>query len=103
VTSTIEKTPPGWYPDPGVPGMLRFWDGGRWTSQVRRAGAAKQAKLNGLTLTWSYLGACSVPIVGYVAGVMAFRRGQGGHAVALCLVATVSLLAYMSAVSASTY
>lgn len=24
-------TPPGWYPDPGAPAQLRWWDGSRWT------------------------------------------------------------------------
>lgn len=27
-------SPPGWYPD-GVPGQRRFWDGTRWTDDVR--------------------------------------------------------------------
>ena len=32
--------PGGWYPDPGDPRMLRYWDGHAWTSQVGRPPAA---------------------------------------------------------------
>lgn len=28
-------TPPGWHPDPYGRGRLRWWDGERWTDQVR--------------------------------------------------------------------
>ncbi|NEB75819.1 DUF2510 domain-containing protein, partial [Streptomyces sp. SID14478] len=37
------QTPAGWYPDPGQasdgPRTERWWDGGRWTDQVRPAAA----------------------------------------------------------------
>ena len=34
------QTPPGWYPDPQVPGQQRYWDGTAWTQSA--APAAQQ-------------------------------------------------------------
>jgi uncharacterized RDD family membrane protein YckC len=33
-------TPPGWYPDPSVPGQQRYWDGGTWTDHTAPGGQA---------------------------------------------------------------
>jgi hypothetical protein len=95
-----QSTPPGWYPDPGVPGTKRYWDGSRWTSRIERS-KPRLPKMNGLSLTWAYLGSFGVPLIGYVAGVMAMRRGQGVHATAFFIVATINFVASLSALSAS--
>jgi hypothetical protein len=36
-------TPPGWYPDPGQPSALRWWDGTAWTSRVAGPAVGGQA------------------------------------------------------------
>ena len=47
VSAVLEKgtmlgvsTPPNWYPDPQVPGLLRYWDGTRWTAHTSPATGA---------------------------------------------------------------
>ncbi|MFP3990180.1 DUF2510 domain-containing protein [Streptomyces sp. E11-3] len=35
-------TPPGWYPDPSVPSLERWWDGTTWTEHTRDPQAAAQ-------------------------------------------------------------
>jgi hypothetical protein len=36
--------PPGWYPAPGSPTAQRWWDGIRWTGEVREADGAGEAE-----------------------------------------------------------
>ncbi|MGW4236722.1 DUF2510 domain-containing protein [Streptomyces sp. NPDC004749] len=35
-------TPPGWYPDPGVPSLERWWDGTAWTAHTRMPGGGEE-------------------------------------------------------------
>jgi hypothetical protein len=99
-SSSSVAIPAGWYPDPRQPDQRRYWDGSQWTAQVDRPAAPakpKLAKMNGLQLLFAYMAACSIPIVGFVAGTMASRRDQGGHATALWIVGILSLLFYLNA------
>src|SRR5205807_284964 len=36
----VTSPPPGWYPDPQAPALLRYWDGSQWTSYTQPAGMA---------------------------------------------------------------
>src|SRR5687768_9787124 len=48
------STAPGWYPDPApesAPGSLRWWDGQRWTEQIRSQPAASQGQTVPVGLT----------------------------------------------------
>ncbi len=40
-------TPPGWYPDPTVPGTERWWDGTAWTAHTRAVQAVAPAPVAG--------------------------------------------------------
>ena len=33
----LPAAPPGWYPDPGIPGTRRYWSGAAWTEHVAMA------------------------------------------------------------------
>ena len=41
----MPSTPPpsGWYPDPGAPAQLRYWDGRGWTAHTAPAGTVEPA------------------------------------------------------------
>lgn len=41
----MSAAPANWYPDPQKPGMVRYWDGARWTEQVQPQPPPQQASL----------------------------------------------------------
>ncbi|WP_407107883.1 DUF2510 domain-containing protein [Rhodococcus aetherivorans] len=36
-----QTTPAGWYPDPGNPAVIRWFDGGQWTGHVQPASPSR--------------------------------------------------------------
>ncbi|MBW9120777.1 DUF2510 domain-containing protein [Microbacterium trichothecenolyticum] len=50
---------PNWYPDPHVPGLMRWWDGTQWTSDTRPAPRPTQTT-NGAAATGLVLGILAV-------------------------------------------
>ncbi|MFC8272967.1 DUF2510 domain-containing protein [Streptomyces sp. NPDC057271] len=72
-------TPPGWYPDPAVPTVERWWDGTNWTAHTRQAPAAPTVVSPALPVRGGgrsravVLGAIAVAVVAaVVAGVVVF-------------------------------
>lgn len=48
--------PAGWHADPSVPGQQRYWDGTRWTEQIRGAPPPQPQKRRGGTFLKVILG-----------------------------------------------
>ncbi|MGW2202566.1 DUF2510 domain-containing protein [Streptomyces sp. NPDC001774] len=72
-------TPPGWYPDPAVPTVERWWDGTNWTAHTRQAPAVPTVVSRALPgrgggrSRAAVLGAVAVAVVAaVVAGVVVF-------------------------------
>jgi hypothetical protein len=72
-------TPAAWYPDPYVPGQLRWWDGSTWTAHTA-AGPGPAAVATGAATT---------------------AAAPKGHAVAIALVAAVVAVALVATTAAA--
>ncbi|QGZ48083.1 DUF2510 domain-containing protein [Streptomyces sp. QHH-9511] len=46
-------TPPGWYPDPGIPAVERWWDGTTWTAHTRPAAGPPASRGRGKALAFA--------------------------------------------------
>ncbi|PPF79791.1 hypothetical protein C5B96_12180 [Subtercola sp. Z020] len=67
----MSAPPPGWYPDPTVPGNTRWWDGTRWTHHmpVPPAQRATPAAPNGFATAALVLGICGFVLMGIPFGI----------------------------------
>lgn len=83
VESSSSRTPaPGWYPDPGGQG-LRWWDGSRWTDQVRAPEPAEEEVPGRYPLRyalldrWPVLLGAAIVVAAAVVGILLLRGGDG--------------------------
>ncbi len=62
------KSAPGWFPAPGNPGLLRYWDGARWTDNT--APSAPPAATAGGVSAWTIATGVAVGLVSVIALVL---------------------------------
>ena len=71
----MSATPPGWYPDPSRPGLMRWWDGSQWSEQSAPAPPPIYVgQTDGYAIAALITGVLGVPIVSIVLGVVARNR-----------------------------
>lgn len=89
----MSTIPPGWYDDPPNPGVLRYWDGTRWTEH-RAPGVvgttttlSPRGASNNSTAMWAHLG----PLLVYGLGVLTFGLlGLFAFAIPLIIMSSAS-------------
>lgn len=68
-----DAVPPGWYPEPGEPNRIRYWDGEQWGERKREPRERPTGRANRLAVTALI---CAVIPWGIVGGILAMVFGQ---------------------------
>lgn len=92
---------PGWYPHPQRAGLLRYWNGRRWTEDTAPDPAAipvtsqqPQPKAErGDLVASGYLTALLFPFIGFIIGIILIIKGKTDHGV-LCMMLS-SVMVYV--------
>lgn len=82
------QTPAGWYPDPANRSRMRYWDGSAW---IGRAATAQSS-----VVTWGWITAFLFPLVGFILGIIAAARGEGGHGAGIIAVSVLVVVVVLS-------
>ena len=66
--------PQGWYPDPERPGLMRWWDGTRWSGQGAAVGPASDSTPDSFAIAAFVTALLGLPIAPIYLGVRARTR-----------------------------
>jgi hypothetical protein len=71
----------GWYPDPGMPGQQRYWDGARWTTNTAPVGAVPvpDRRMPGQWLSTPAIVAIAIVLLLVFLGLFAAYQSQRSH------------------------
>lgn len=70
-------TPPGWYPDPRMPGTQRYWNGGEWSEHVAPGVMHAPPGQHSSSLEAAgWILAVFLPVAGLVIGIVMAGKSQ---------------------------
>ena len=72
--STPGGRPQGWYPDPEQPGLMRWWDGHRWSGQGAAVGPAHESTPDSFAIAALVTALLGLPVAPIYFGLRARTR-----------------------------
>jgi Protein of unknown function (DUF2510) len=91
---TGSTSSPGWFPDPQVPGQMRYWDGAVWTANTSPAAAPVPVSGGPVAQSW----VAESPDVTLIRRIATYERVSGWFWIALGVLQTLSLFLIIAGV-----